>query len=164
MEQSLWISVALSFVSGYREPVSVKKLHKFEINYLLFELNNGGVGWSRECCIAKPPVSAGTPPLSWKHILFHPYVRRATLSLKFVQCSILTFCFSLWGRSPLDPSYDSLWNIPEPAPWTPLEAQPLARVCGCASSGVHGAGSGIFQRESYDLSGGLRPHKLKQNV
>jgi len=43
-------------------------------------------------------------------------------------------------------------------------AQPLARACDCASSGVHGVGSGIFQRESNDGSGGLRPHRLKQNV
>jgi len=46
-------------------------LHKFKINYRLFELNSGGIGWGRGCCTAKPPVSASTP-LSWQHILLHP--------------------------------------------------------------------------------------------
>ena len=44
--------------------------HKFEVNYRLFELSIGGVGWGRGCGTAKPPVSASTP-LSWQHILLH---------------------------------------------------------------------------------------------
>jgi len=51
-------------------------LHKFEINYRLFELtmqlNSGGLGWGRVCGTAKPPVLAGPPTLSWQHILHHP--------------------------------------------------------------------------------------------
>jgi len=42
-------------------------------------------------------------------------------------------------------------------------AQPLAGACCCASSGVYGADSGIFQRESNDGSWELCPLKLKQN-
>jgi len=47
-------------------------LHKFEINYRLFELNSGGVAWGRGCGTAKPPFSASTPPLLCQHVVLRP--------------------------------------------------------------------------------------------